>query len=144
MNGTLDLIILYDPPISTDLTSVKIGELKLGLATSKEGKKLNEAITQNYIYVDWGTAFANFHASRFGERVVVGLQVNMASIALEILSRSSGAAYLPSNQIASNDFLYPVKGAPSYRRGIHASYRASSERLDTIKTVLEQVKDLSV
>ena len=43
------------------------------------------AITQNYIYVDWGTAFANFHAKRFGESVVVGLQVNMASIAVEVL-----------------------------------------------------------
>jgi LysR family transcriptional regulator, flagellar master operon regulator len=144
MNGTLDLIILYDPPTSTDLTSVKIGELKLGLAASVEGEKLNEATTQNYVYVDWGTAFANFHAKRFGESVVVGLQVNMASIALEILSRSSGAAYLPSSQIASNDFLHAVKGAPSYRRGIHASYRESSERLDTITTILEQVKDLSV
>ena len=116
----------------------------MGLAASVEGAKLNEAITQNYIYVDWGTAFANFHAKRFGESVVVGLQVNMASIAVEILSRSSGAAYLPSSQIASNDFLHSVKGAPSYRRGIHASYRESSERLGAIKTVLEQVRDLRV
>jgi hypothetical protein len=37
-----------------------------------------------------------------------------------------------------------VKGAPSYRRGIHASYRESSERLGAIKTVLEQVRDLRV
>jgi len=43
---------------------------KLGLAASVEGEKLNEAITQNYIYVDWGTAFANFHAKRFGESVI--------------------------------------------------------------------------
>ena len=144
MNGTLDLIILYDPPTSTDLTSVKIGELKLGLAASAEGERLNDALTKNYIYVDWGTAFANFHAKRFGESVVVGLQVNMASIALEILSRTSGAAYLPSSQIASNDFLHSVKGAPSYRRAIHASYRESSERLSAIKTVLEQVRDLRI
>ena len=68
----------------------------------------------------------------------------MASIALEILSRTSGAAYLPSSQIASNDFLHSVKGAPSYRRAIHASYRESSERLSAIKTVLEQVRDLRI
>ncbi len=90
MNGTLDLIILYDPPTSTDLTSVKIGALTLCLAASAEGERLNDALTKNYIYVDWGTAFANFNAKRFGASVAVGLQLNTASTALQNLSPTSG------------------------------------------------------
>jgi len=144
MDGTLDLVILYDPPVATDLKSVRIGELKLGLATSVKDQRLAEAIAEDYIYVDWGTAFANFHAKRFGERAMIGVSVNMASIAVDLLTERGGAAYLPASTISTSDDLYFVRGAPSYRRAIFASYRESSERVDTIRHVLDLTEDLSI
>ena len=136
---TLDLVLLPDPPASTDYKADKIGELTLVLATTRKIRQ-SEALAENYVYVDWGTAFANWHASKFGEHVAPTLHVNLASIALSKLLASGGSAFLPRSLVEAEPSLQRVSGSPSFRRPVFACYREGNDRIDIIRQVVDRLQ----
>ena len=106
---------------------VKLGHLTLKhvriSGTRHEMQSLADAISQDYVYADWGSAFARFHAKRFGERVTPVLRTNIGQSAREFIIENGGAAYLPPTLVKSTrKRLYRVAGAPSFKRRIHAAY----------------------
>ena len=143
LDRTLDLVLLPDPPSITGFRSQKIGELTLVLG-SNETKPMAQAVSVDYIYVDWGTAFANFHAKKFGEMSITSLHVNLASIALNIIESRGGAAYLPESTVRSHDSVRQVKGAPSFKRSIYACYQEGNMRVDLVKEVIASLEGISI
>lgn len=139
----LDLVLLPDPPTAVGFIAHKIGELSLVLASGRP-IELKDAISDGYIYVDWGSAFANFHAKKFREGLVSSLHVNMSSIAINIIESKGGAAYLPKSTVDSMDALHRVPGAPSFKRSIYACYLEGNERVDLIKEVVEFLDGISI
>lgn len=139
----LDLVLLPDPPSASGFRSEKIGELSLVLA-SGEPVEMNEAISDGYIYVDWGSAFANFHAKKFGEGLVSSLHVNLSSIAINIIGSKGGAAYLPISTVDALETLYHVPEAPSFKRPIYACYLEGNERVDLIRKVVTFLAGISI
>ena len=136
---TLDMVLLYDPPSDTDVQADKVGELKLVLASNVAACPVNQAIREGYIYVDWGTSFASFHARRFGERATARLNVNLASIAISYLESKPGAAYLPLSTVESINSLHRLPEAPSFKRPIFACYRESNDRQAVIQEVVRLI-----
>jgi DNA-binding transcriptional LysR family regulator len=143
VDRSLDLVLLPDPPASTEFRAEKIGELTLVLAAPTE-TRASAAFSKGYIYVDWGTAFASWHASKFGEQVAPSLHVNLASIAVSVLLEKDGAAFLPRSQVDSTALLVKVAGIPSFRRPIYACYREANERIEIIRQVVACLKGISV
>lgn len=143
-NRTLDMVLTHDPPFSAELHSEKVGDIKLVLASNRGQSKFSNAMTEGYIYIDWGTAFSGFHARKFGEDSPAKLHVNLASIALGVLASRDGSAYLPSSTVTSTSWLEPITGAPTFRRGIYLSYRDGNENVETIKELSAQIKGLSM
>ena len=143
-NRTLDMVLVHDPPVSSEFHSEKVGEIKLILATNQKTSEFNNTVTDGYIYVDWGTAFSGFHARKFGEDSPAKLHVNLASIALGVLAARPGSAYLPASTVASTDGLQAVVGAPVFKRAIYLSYRDSNENIEIIKELSAQIKGLSM
>lgn len=127
----LDLVVLYDLPGEAALKSRRIGELGLGLLSSEPELELKAAFAGDYVYVDWGEAFALFHAKRFGE-VPARLHTNQASVALERLKRGPGSAYLPLTEGG----LFPVAGAPEFHRPLYAAFRTEQEFNPVVAQVL--------
>lgn len=141
---TLDVVLLYEPPMSADLRSDKIGQLKLILASTQTDVPVRSALHEGYVYVDWGSAFAMFHAKRFGEVPPSAVTVNLASIALHYLARIPGAAYLPVTLLDDAPYLHPVKDAPPFNRPIYATWRAGHDQPDLIARVIECLDGLYV
>ncbi len=144
VDGSLDLVVLYDPPVSSEVHSEKIGELNLVLSSTQASKSPAEVMSNRYIYVDWGDTFATFHASKFGDRVRNNLHVNLSSIALSLLESRGGGAYLPESTVSSSATLHRVEGAPSFKRSIFASYRDSCARAETVKKVVGLLRGISI
>ena len=142
--GNLDLVLAYDVPVGAELITKKLGELKLVLATSRELVNKKEALEENYIYVDWGSSFATFHARAHGEDLVAALRVNLASIALSLMESRPGSAYLPASTVAATEWLYPVKAAPSFKRPIFVCYRESNPRLDLIRDIVRMLDGITI
>ncbi|MEJ2441905.1 MAG: LysR family transcriptional regulator [Exilibacterium sp.] len=137
----LDLAFLYQPPNLPELTSVSIGKLRLVLASSKRDATPKNALLDNYVYVDWGTAFAIFHAKRFGDTPPAVLHTNMASVAEVFIINHSGSAYLPEQIIkeSQDKKIYVVEGAPSFSREVYLVYRTSSERKELIDSIVQHL-----
>ncbi len=143
INRSLDLVLLPEPPSTTGFHAERIGEMTLVLASTRE-TDLNNALVENYVYVDWGTDFGNFHARRFGETAKPWFHVNLASIALSIIQSRGGAAFLPISLVASEPSLTPVPQAPSFKRPVFACYQEGNARREIIVDVVALLQGTSI
>jgi DNA-binding transcriptional LysR family regulator len=141
---TLDVVLLYEPPNTAEFKSEKVGQLKLVMASTDRGSTARSCFERGYIYVDWGTSFAMFHARRFGEAPPAALQVNLASIAASYLAENPGSAYLPQSLLEETPSLYQVKGTPAFNRPIYATYREGNDQPDLIERVIGLLRGVSV
>ncbi len=138
LERALDIAILFDAPAVPELAVKRAGKLKLVLASTISGVSAKNALKENYIYVDWGTAFNMFHARRFNEAAPSILHTTMASIAEAFMTDSPSSAFLPLSMVESSgvENLHVVDGAPTFSREISIIYRANSDRLEFIEQLV--------
>jgi DNA-binding transcriptional LysR family regulator len=145
LDRTLDISISYDPPNLPEFRIREIGEVNLQLYSRDRRASAESALADAYVYIDWGSAFARFHAKRFGEVVLPVLRTNVAESALGFILENGGAAYLPVTLAESGGRrLYLVDEAPAYTRKLHAAYRLASDRLSLIDAVLDVFEGLKI
>lgn len=141
---SLDLVLLYEPPNTPEFKSEKVGQLKLVMASTDPTSNVKNCFGPRYIYVDWGTSFAMFHARRFGEVPPATLQVNLASIAASYLAENPGSAFLPLSLVEETPTLHQVKGTPAFNRPIYATFREGNDQPELIRQVIEILRGVSV
>jgi len=145
LDRTLDVAISYDPPSLPEFRLREIGQLRLQLYSAGGGASAETALAEGYVYVDWGSAFARFHANRFGETVLPVLRTNLGEAAADFICRNGGAAYLPATLARGEKRdLHKVSKAPEFCRRLHAAYRLSSDRLPLIESVLDIFAGLEI
>ncbi|SRR5690625_8493 len=139
----LDGALVYDIPGDPALKSHRVGQLTLVLASSVPGLDMRTAQAVEYVRVDWGAAFALFHARRFGSRES-RIQTNQASVALDYLQAGDACAYLPESVLGDASFgLHRVDGAPTFSRPLHLAYRVENEHAQGIQQLLPLLTTLS-
>jgi LysR family transcriptional regulator, flagellar master operon regulator len=135
----LDAALVYDLPGDPALKSHRVGQLSLVLMSSVPGLDLRGSKALEYVYVDWGAAFALFHARRFGSRDS-RLYTNLAGVALDCLLAADGCAYLPESLLGeANPGLHRVDGAPEFSRPLYLAYRVENEYAHSIQRLLPLV-----
>ena len=145
LDRTLDIAISYDPPNLPEFRLRALGELNLQLYSRRSRQSVADAIAQDYVFVDWGSAFARFHAMRFGDEITPVLRTNIGQSAREFIVEHGGAAYLPETLVkTTRKKLYRVTDAPVYTRQIHAAYRENSDKIDLIESVLDSFDGLKI
>ena len=139
---TLDMALMYESTTNAGITARPVGKLQLVLATTRENPGLQEALQENYVYVDWGTAFGMFHARRFGDTPPAVLHTNMASIARAFLGQQAASAYLPASILAlpQNAHIRQVAVAPTFSRELYLVYRGNSEKREQIEALAERLE----
>ena len=145
LDRTLDIVISYDPPNLPEFRLRAIGELTLNLYSRQRQATLAAATADNYVYVDWGSAFARFHARRFGDSLAPMLRTNIGESACAFIRECGGAAYLPPTLVHGHArCLHLVADAPVFTRTVHAAYRSNSDRLELIEMVLDSFDELVI
>ena len=146
LDRTLDLGILYEPPSLPELRCIPIGELTLRLFSSDSGDTVANAMSGNYVYLDWGGGFERFHSRRFSENVVPVLHTNMNELARDYLTRWGGACFLPYSLRAGLRAagLTPVRGAPEFQRQLNVAYHVGSVRRELIESVAGRFATVNV
>ena len=145
LDRTLDIAISYDPPNQPEFKLREIGSINLQLFSSDRKATVESALADSYVYVDWGSAFARFHAKRFGETVLPALRTNIGESASAFIRSNGGAAYLPDSIACLHARkLHLVGGAPDYSRKLHAAFRSSSDKLALIESVLDVFEGLEI
>ena len=134
-----DIVLLYDIGEAADLALEAIGDEVLVLVASQPYRDVSEIEGQNYLFVDYGETFAQFHQRTFRRGHPLyqhRLQFQRAGPAFRFLKDQPGiAAYLPWRMIYEyladlhpNGDLYLVPGVPWRRRPIYIGTRRTEPK----------------
>jgi DNA-binding transcriptional LysR family regulator len=138
LDGTLDLGFVFDPPKTPQLLVKELLPVPLIMVSSASGISTEQAIDDNYIFVDWGTSFAMIHARQYPDIVPPKLRAGVGRIALGLLNNCGGAAYLPEAMVAEQlgTNLFRVADAPVIHKDAYAVYSQTSNKHNAIENAL--------
>lgn len=134
---TLDMGILFEPVKSELLQCSEVARLELVLVSTRE-ESVGQALSGEYTFVDWGLQFAQAHAELHPGSPPPAMRTSSARIALDILLKRGGAAYLPLSMVEpflENGQLFRLCEDSLMEREIYLAYRKDSPLLDGILRV---------
>ncbi|WP_028114906.1 LysR family transcriptional regulator [Ferrimonas kyonanensis] len=137
LQRTLDMGILFEPVKSELLECRQMTTLPLVLVSTRS-QQLEQALNQDYVYLDWGVAFSQEHARRHPNLGAPSMRTSGARIALDVLLSRGGAAYLPQSMaqpFVDSGQLYQVAHESLIERPVYLAYRKDSPLLDGILDV---------
>jgi DNA-binding transcriptional LysR family regulator len=143
VDGTLDVAILLEPA-QLDIMQVReIAAVEFILVSSDHGLSVDQALANNYVFVDWGLSFGLDHRRAFPDASEAITRVSHAKMALEYISLIGGSAYLPRRMVDKDvemGLLHEVEDAPTFTRQAYATFPVRSPRLNLIKKSLALVR----
>ena len=138
--GSIDLGFLYEPPQLRDMVVQEVGNVSLIMVSEEQDISVDDALSQGYIRVDWGTLFTSLHEDHFPQRPIAAVRANVASIALGLIDNCGGAAYLPTslvNDKLEQGKLFKVEGAPEIPLKAYAAFHMHGEHRSLIEQLLD-------
>lgn len=138
--GTMDLAFCFDYPQSSDVEIEEVMQIPLILVSSQAGLTVDQALSTNYMLVDWGTSFANAHAHHFAGMPAAHMRLAFGRMAKDLMLHQGGSAYLAEPMVQSElrkKKLFRVKGAPVISRNAFAAYSRENEKAATIQHALK-------
>lgn len=123
MDGMLDIAVMFDLPALPGIQVQELPAIDFVMVSSQSGLSANEVLTSGFIAVDWGEAFAATFTRHFEQQVVTTRHTSVGGVALDLLLKSGGGAYLPGQMVAAairDGGLFPVDDAPMIERPVFA------------------------
>ena len=143
IDGTLDVAIMLEPAQLEIMHVREIATVEFILVSSDAGLEVEQALVENYVFVDWGLSFGLDHRRTFPDAPEAMTRVSHAKMALEYINLIGGSAYLPRRMVGKDielGLLYEVADAPVFTRQAYATYPVRSSRLELIERSLELVR----
>lgn len=145
-DGSLDLAVVYGPPMRPDLVTELLSEEKLVMVTTAPDGRLEP---ESYVHVDWGTRFKTNIETAFPDLMTPSVSVSLGPLALSYLLAVGGSGYFRQSavqQLIADQRLRPVKDAPEFSYSIHAVYsrRSEGDVLERVRQGLRQCVGASV
>lgn len=137
LERTLDMAFAFESFKSDELVSKKVADIRLELVATSQSS-VDEALSQQYVYVDWGTRFSSEHAERHGQKTAPYLRTSTGGIALDFILKNGGSAYLPTSITAAylaTEQLYHVKASEPWVRPVYLTYRRDTISYDAISKI---------
>ncbi|MEH8019023.1 HTH-type transcriptional regulator HdfR [Rheinheimera muenzenbergensis] len=141
----LDLAVLFDAPKVDEMQIDKLGDIQLLPVTTHSDRTVHSAMQQQYILVDWGTAFDIQHARHFPELPPPQLRTGSARIALELMQQRGGSAYLPQTMVKpllDDGSLHLITDAPVMQRELFAVSLPKAAHRVKIADIITQLRAL--
>ncbi|PLY14133.1 MAG: LysR family transcriptional regulator [Sedimenticola sp.] len=142
--GILDLAFMFDPPQTPDLELKKVADVPLILVSTDPDQTSAQVMSQNYVMVDWGSAFNAVHDEHFPDLQPPMLRTNTGDIALGLIEDAGGGAYLPEalvRQRIAEGRLFHVEQSPVIKRLGYVVYRPENLSRQSVRKALEFISD---
>jgi DNA-binding transcriptional LysR family regulator len=126
--GTLDVAVVYSPPLRPGLRIELLIEEKLVLATTETGPGTPDPA--NYVYVDWGPDFARQHALAFPGLGNAAVSAGLGPLGREYVLAAGGSGYFRLAVVRhhlDSGRLRRVPGAPEF---LYPAYAVHADRAD--------------
>lgn len=140
LNGMLDIGFLFEPQSAPELNFRFLKRMNLQMVSSLNHLSIEDALNENYIMIDWGTAYAINHSKFFPDAPASSIFMSHGSLGLGYILKNGGTAYLPENwcrKMIKNKTLFPVKDTPVIDREIYAVWRTDNSKNSAIQQALE-------
>ncbi len=137
--GGLDVAFMFDPPQTPGLELRQVTELPLILVSTFADRDMAQSMAENYVMVDWGSAFSVIHAEKFPELPAPMLRTNSGEVALNLLQDRGGSAYLPLQMVQpllQGGELFRIEEAPVINRLAYLAYRPEAQERQSIQKAL--------
>jgi LysR family transcriptional regulator, flagellar master operon regulator len=126
--GSLDLAVLHNPSQEPEVVAELLCEEKLVLVTSDPDGAMDP---ENYIYVDWGAAFAACHEAAAVTPSNPAVMISLGPLARNYLLSVGGSGYFRLGAVKSaldQGRLHLVAGAPEFAHSIYLVYSARRDK----------------
>ena len=143
IDGTLDVAILLEPAQLDIMQIREVATVDFILVSSVPELSVDQALDENYVFVDWGLSFGLEHRRTFPDAPESMTRVSHAKMALEYISLVGGSAYLPRRMVDKDielGLLHEVESAPVFSMPAYATYPVRSTRLELIEKSLQLVR----
>lgn len=134
-DGTLDFAFTYEPPSLDKIVIARQISIRFVLVSSHEHISCDQAMQNDYIYVDWGTPFAISHSQQFHDLNSPTLRLAVGRTARDFIIRHGGSAYLPTTMIKRDlekKRLFKVANAPIIKRDAYLIVNNENPRYNDI------------
>lgn len=147
LDGSIDLAVMFDAPALPRLYLNELGVVSIRMVSDHPGLDAETVGQCRYVDVDWGEAFAMARQAHF-EGLNAMIRTSVGKVALDLLLRSGGTAYLPQPMVEEalrTGRLFPVEHMPVIERPVYAAMltgregeAAFAEGISLMRGMLEQ------
>lgn len=142
IEGTLDVGLMYTPSHSPGLIVEHLFDETLILVSSRPDET---GPGDDYIYVEWGTAFEIQHTQSYPDLEPPPQVVNIGWLALQLILCNGGSCYIPARmtvELIAAGRLHEVPGAPRYVLPAYAVYAKETDN-PAVALALDGLRELS-
>ncbi len=146
LDGILDLGFTLEPAQLDVFNIRQVATIDLRLVSSRPQQRMDDALGDGYLMVDWGLAHALTHRRLFPDAPEPHTRLATASMALGYLRTLGGSAYLPDNMAADEiaaGRLFAVADAPRIEHPAYAVYLVRGPRNRLIEDILPIVAEVT-
>jgi DNA-binding transcriptional LysR family regulator len=142
-DGSLDLAVLYSPEQRSDLVVELLMDEKLVMVTTAQDGRIRP---DDYVYVDWGAAFAASHQAAFPELASPAVSITLGPLALTYVLAVGGCGYFrmgAAGRYLAEGRLRRVAQAPEFSYSIYIVYstRGEEDLIDRVRKGLRESID---
>ena len=143
--GTTDVAVLYKPQLRPGLQIQHLFDEEITLVSTN--RTLTE-IDSNYIFVDWGEEFTNFHHGIFPDIPHARMTFRLGQVTLNYLLNNEGSAFMPRRLVQpflDSEKLFVVEEIPVFSMPVHLTWRIGldSYLFDKIIDSLQSISQLA-
>jgi len=144
LDGILDIGILFEAPQRQELVVEEVDTLLLMMISSHFDLNCQTALARNdYVMIDWGTAFRTAHARHFPDMPPPLVRMGMGRLGLAFLLDCGGTAYLADSMVSEylqKDALFLVSDAPVIEKKVYFAYNQLCTKIDVVEKILSYLK----
>ncbi|WP_286299492.1 LysR family transcriptional regulator [Aminobacter sp. SS-2016] len=144
-DGFFDVIVTSVPNVVPGMCIEKFADEPLVLLSTIRGLSLFES-RKNYIHVDWGPHFNQQFSMASGESFAPALTVGLGELALQVIMRDGGAAYLSRKAVRGlirEGMLHAVVDAPEFNIPLYLMYPENHYDPGMLAIALRGLKEVS-
>jgi len=143
IDGVLDVAVMFDAPALPSLYIEELTDITFVMVSSQRNLSVEQALQARFISIDWGEAFAAAFSQNFGSPIITSRHTSVGGVALDLLLKSGGSAYLPEqmvNQSVQSRNLYLVENAPQMKRPIFAACLQDAAYGDLVRSMMDYMR----
>lgn len=139
LDRSLDLAIAFDSLQTTEIEVISLMPINFILVSTAPGLAAEQAVNEDYVYVNWGTFFGMKHAEYYPNIKPPRLHVQLGRLAMNYILERGGSVYLAESMVQAElneGKLHHVQDAPVIKRMTYAGFLTSASNKNVIDQAL--------